>query len=89
MVEGDGARDVDLVLCEKEQGYLVSLTNLRTNKREVRMRVRLKGEEMGKWKIQSLFGLPISAERSGDDLICKMELGPLASAVGLVTSHPA
>jgi len=89
MVEGDGARDVDLVLCEKEQGYLVSLTNLRTNKREVRMRVRLKGEEMGKWKIQSLFGLPINAERSGGDLICKTELGPLASAVGLVTSHPA
>ena len=89
MVEGEGARDVDLVLCEKEQGYLVSLTNLRANKREVRMRVRLKGQDMGKWKIQSLFGLPMSAERSGGDLICKTELGPLASAVGLVTSRPA
>ena len=33
MVEGEGARDVDLVLCEKEQGYLVSLTNLSAKKK--------------------------------------------------------
>ena len=89
MVEGQGPRDVDLVVCEKNPEYLVSLTNLRENQREVRLRVRLKGEDMSRWTVRSLFGLPIHVERSGSDLICKAELGPLASAVGLVTLRHA
>ena len=80
---------MDLVVCEKNPGYLVSLTNLRESQREVRLRVRLKGEDMSRWTVRSLFGLPIHVERSGEDLICKAELGPLASAVGLVTLRHA
>lgn len=88
-VEGDAPHDIDLAVCEGNPGYLVSLTNLRSSPRETRLRIRLKDQDMGRWKTRPILGLPIREERSGGGLICRTDLGPLASAVFLVENSGA
>jgi hypothetical protein len=79
MVEGDGPRDVDLVVCEAKQGYLVSLTNLRATRRGIRLRVKLNGQDMRRWKVCQILGT--TSAQPGDSLICKAEAGFLESVV--------
>jgi len=80
-VEGDGPRDTDLVVSEKGEGYMVSVTNLRPSRREVRTRVRLKGEDMKRWNPRPVYGQVAIAGQSSDMLSCQTILGPLGSAV--------
>ncbi len=84
-VLGKGPRDVDLVVCEKSPDYLVCLTHLRPERRTVRLRVQLAGQDMRRWTIVPVFGAPIRAERAGDASIYTAEFGPFASAVGRLT----
>jgi hypothetical protein len=89
MVEGDAPLDVDLAVCEGDSGYLVSLTNLRSSPREIRLRVRLKDQDMGRWKSRSILGSPVREERSADSLLGRTDLEPLASVVFLLEDSAA
>ena len=80
-LEGEGPCDTDLVICTRNRRYLVSLTNLRADQRNTQLRVQLKGEDMSRWEVRPVFGSPVGARRSADNLICQTALKPLASAV--------
>ena len=82
LLEGHDVSETDLAIRCGESSYVVTLINLRDGPRDLRLRVRLKGKEMGRYEVSRVDERsPIAVERSAGNLYCNIHLPPLASAV--------
>jgi hypothetical protein len=80
-LEGPDVEAVDMVICETDTGYLVSLINMRAAQRELSLCVQLKGEDMSRWGARSVYGTVLKTMSSTGALLCKCALNPQGAAV--------
>ena len=80
-LDGAGPHRVDLVVCECAGGYRVVLTNLMATEQTVKLRVRLTGQAMERWKARPIHGPAIDVKSDGNALLCAATLGPFAATV--------
>jgi hypothetical protein len=81
-LEGSDVEAVDMVICETDAGYLVSLIDIRANaRRELSLCVQLRGENMSGWSTRSVYGPVIKTTGSADALLCKCALNTQGAAV--------
>jgi hypothetical protein len=81
-LEGDDTRDTDLAIRSGDGSHVATLTNLRNTSRDLRLRVRLRGQDMGRYEAHRIDEIaPVTVERSAGNLTCSIHLPPLACAV--------
>jgi hypothetical protein len=74
--------EMDLVVSRKDSGYVLALTNLAARSRDATVRVRLKGEDMSRWRARPVWGPPVAVSQSGDgELVCRASLAPQGAGV--------
>jgi hypothetical protein len=82
VLEGADTRDMDLAIRSGDGSHVATLINLRNAPRDLRLRVRLRGQEMSRYEARRIDeDAPVAVERSAGNLTCAVHLPPLACIV--------